>query len=240
MNKVAANLRRLIRARGISENQLSRHTDVAQPTIHRILAGHTADPRDGTLRPLAAWFGVTVEQLRTELPDTDTAAPSKGQYRIKEASALAVRERPHDVGVDEVTVKLTVAEGKPKVELIATGHRIVYSANWFPERNAKPADVRVFQVSGDSMERTLFDGDRVTVNLADTRITDGRVHVLVTGGREPDMKIKRLFKTSDGRVRVVSDHPDKSLYPDEVLGAEELAGVLVLGRVLERSGGGGL
>ncbi len=240
MNKVAANLRQLIRARGISENQLSRHTDVAQPTIHRILSGRTADPRDGTLRPLAAWFGVTVEQLRTELPDMEATAPARGQYRIKEATPLAVRERPHDVGIDEVTVKLAAAEGKPKVELIATGERIIYSATWFPERRAKPADVRAFRVNGDSMERTLFDGDRVTVNLADTRIADGRVHVLVTGGREPDVKIKRLFKTSDGRVRVVSDHPDKALYPDELLDAEDLASVLVLGRVIERSGGGGL
>lgn len=240
MNKVAANLRQLIRARGISENQLSRHTDVAQPTIHRILAGHTADPRDGTLRPLAAWFGVTVEQLRTELPDMDVGGPEKGQYRIKEAASVAVRERPHDVGIAEVTARLTATEGKPKVELIATGERIVYNAAWFPTQDAVPADVRVFRVSGDSMERTLFDGDRVTVNLADTRIADGRVHVLAIGGPEPDLKIKRLFKTSDGRVRVVSDHPDKSLYPDELLGAEELASVLVLGRVIERSGAGGL
>ncbi|TAA42499.1 helix-turn-helix domain-containing protein [Pseudoxanthomonas winnipegensis] len=65
MNSVAENLRELMRLRGISENELSRQTGVPQPTIHRVLAGSSADPRDGTLRPLAFFFKVSVEALRT-------------------------------------------------------------------------------------------------------------------------------------------------------------------------------
>lgn len=240
MNKVAVNLRQLMRARGISENQLSRDANVAQPTIHRIVAGHTEDPRDRTLRPIAEWFGVTVEQLRTELPTSVAIDPKRDDYRIKPTTGSALRERSPDVAVDEVTVKLGGGTGKPKIKLVATGDRRTYAASWFSAHNVAPADIRMFQVHGAGMERTLFDGDRVTVNLRDTRIADGHVHVLVTGGPQPDVKVRRLFKRADGRVRVVSDHPDKTLYPDEVLGARELARVVVLGRVIERSGVGGL
>jgi transcriptional regulator with XRE-family HTH domain len=65
MNRLPDNLRFLLTESGISENDLAEQTGVPQPTINRILRGLSRDPRDGTLRPLAEFFGVTVEELRT-------------------------------------------------------------------------------------------------------------------------------------------------------------------------------
>ena len=240
MNKVAANLRQLVRAHPTSENQLSRNTGVPQPTIHRILAGRVADPRDGTLRPLATWFGVTVEQLRTNLPDKDGSGHDPTIYPIRTAKGLSLGEPVRDIAISEVRVRLSRTAGCPSAELVATGDRLSYPSSWFAQRDAAPADVRLMRVHGDGMERTLFDGDLVAVNVGVHGIIDGRVHVFASSGDEPDVKIKRLFKTSDGRLRVVSDNPDKALYPDELLGPQEIANVLVIGRAIDRCGCGGL
>lgn len=240
MNKVADNLRQLMAAESLSENQLSRDTGVPQPTIHRVLSGRVVDPRDGTLRPLAEHFGVTVEQLRTTLP-TDPDHQALPAYRVRAVDGAEGINPDREVMVAEVDVQVSAGAGARQPEFVATRYRMSYQLSWFQQMGVKPEHVRVMKVTGDSMERTLFHGDRVAVNFADNHtIVDGRVYVFTTGGTDPDVKIKRLFKTSDGRLRIVSDNPDKTLYPDEILGPEDAANVNLVGRVIDRSGRGGL
>jgi SOS-response transcriptional repressor LexA len=57
-------LRRLMDDRQITGYALSEYTKVPQPTIHRILTGESRDPKTQTLEPIAAFFGLTVSQLR--------------------------------------------------------------------------------------------------------------------------------------------------------------------------------
>jgi len=242
MNQLADNIRRLMSVEDLSENQLSRNTGVPQPTIHRVLSGKVADPRDGTLRPLAEYFGTSVEELRTGSPANRGSAREQVQaYRVKAIDGEDGLDPDREIAVAEVDVLVSAGNGQRVPEFVETRYRMSYQLSWFQHVGAKPENVRVMRVTGDSMERTLFDGDRIAVNLADNKaIADGKVYVFTTGGVEPDVKIKRLFKTSDGRLRVVSDNPDKALYPDEILSAEDAANVYVVGRVIDRSGRGGL
>lgn len=48
---------------GINPTQLSKQTGVNQSTIHRILAGESKDPRRSTVETLAAFLGVSYEQI---------------------------------------------------------------------------------------------------------------------------------------------------------------------------------
>lgn len=233
MNCLAANLRQLMSVNLLSENELSRNCGVPQPTIHRILSKRVKDPRDRTLRPLANYFGVSVEQLRTTLP----AEPKLG-----EPGADYPCEPARHPMVDEVELHPTPGDVAAAPAFVATGQRQPYSPAWFVQANARPEQVRVMRVVGSSMERTLFHGDQVVINLAEnTPIIDGRVYVFTTAGNDPDVKIKRLFKTADGRLRVVSDSLDKMLHPDELLRQEEAAAnVFIVGRVIGKNGNGGL
>lgn len=242
MNRLADNLRELMAREGnLSENQLSRNTGVPQPTIHRILNRKVDDPRDGTVRPLAEYFGVTPEQLRTTLPalgvNEQGAIPA---YRVKAAVGREGIDPTNEILIAEVDMHASAGAGAVAPTMAQTQFRMTYQLSWFETVGARPIDVVVMKVTGDSMERTLFHGDRVAINTADREITDGKVYVFATGGVEPDVKIKRLFKTSDGRVRVVSDNPDKALYPDEYLSETDLENVYIVGRVIDRSGRGGL
>jgi transcriptional regulator with XRE-family HTH domain len=60
----------LIKEQGITEAELSRQTGIPAPTLNRLLAGATPDPRVSTLRPLAKFFNITIDQLLGDLPLT--------------------------------------------------------------------------------------------------------------------------------------------------------------------------
>jgi len=60
---LAANLHRLMRARGINEAELARQSSIPQPTLHKILSGRTDDPRASTLKALANTFGISIDEL---------------------------------------------------------------------------------------------------------------------------------------------------------------------------------
>ena len=52
-----------MREANISEAELARQTGLPQTTVNRLLLGSTADPRASTLRPIAKFFDITIDQL---------------------------------------------------------------------------------------------------------------------------------------------------------------------------------
>ncbi len=67
-NKLAKNLKLLMKSIKISESELSRLTSVSQPVINRIAKGITNNPNIDTLRPLAKSFNVSIGQLIGDEP----------------------------------------------------------------------------------------------------------------------------------------------------------------------------
>lgn len=243
---IGRNLRTLMDRQGLNETALARATGVPQPTVHRLLNADTHDPRDSTLRPLANYFSVTVEQLRTGLPNPLPPAPPPQKhkpiraYEIKAIDGSDGVDPEAEVLVAEVDVVVSGGHGAVVPEFVETRYRMAYQISWLRQVGANPRDVRLMKVIGNSMERTLFHGDRIAVNIADKRIVDGRVYVFATGGTDPDIKVKRLYRTIDGRLRITSDNMDKMQYPDEYLSAEDADQLTMIGRVIDRSGQGGL
>jgi phage repressor protein C with HTH and peptisase S24 domain len=72
---IRENLQALMEKAEISAYALADKTGVPQPTISRILKGESNDPKTGTLEPLAAYFSVTVSELR----DADLTQRRPGQ-----------------------------------------------------------------------------------------------------------------------------------------------------------------
>ncbi|MHB1948961.1 MAG: helix-turn-helix domain-containing protein [Gammaproteobacteria bacterium] len=65
IDTLAINLRNLIQSKSVSECELARRTNIPQPTIHKILTGKTTDPRASTLKALADFFEISIEELLT-------------------------------------------------------------------------------------------------------------------------------------------------------------------------------
>lgn len=107
-----------------------------------------------------------------------------------------------------------------------------YRRDWLERKHLSAEACVVIEVVGESMQPTIADGDVVLINTASRKLLNGRVFAFNT---EDGVRIKRLFKQLDGRVRMVSDNQDKTLYPDDYLtpGME----VSIIGEVVHRSGG---
>lgn len=106
-----------------------------------------------------------------------------------------------------------------------------YSQAWLLKEGLEAAQLSRIQAVGRSMEPTIWDGDMLLVNRSERVIKDGKIYAFRVGD---EIRVKRLFRLMDGRVRVVSDNPDKNLYPDEHLSIDDMPEVI--GRIRDRSG----
>jgi len=95
-----------------------------------------------------------------------------------------------------------------------------------PDYKYKVGTHRSFDVAGDSMEPTLFEGDKVICsylepNLWLSSIKDNYVYVIVTRG---DVLVKRIYnKIDDGkRLILVSDNDYYEPYPVNIVDIKEM------------------
>ena len=80
-------------------------------------------------------------------------------------------------------------------------------------------------------------GDKVVLHQGRTRIQDGAVYALV----QPEgARVKRLYNTTGGGLRITSDNPDKDRFPDETVTPDAMFRVLIIGQAIDRMGSGGL
>ena len=141
-----------------------------------------------------------------------------------------------EVWVEGFDIEVSGGPGRPIPEYVPTQYRQRFTLKWLHKTGAKAKDLIILGVRGHSMERTLFDGDKVVADRGNTRVISNHVYVIIAGG---EVRVKRLFRAADGRMRIVSDNPDKVAYPDEFIEPDS-GDFLVLGRVIDKSGPGGL
>lgn len=158
---------------------------------------------------------------------------------IQPNEAYAAREVTAQYGVDDniyaFVRKYAVAGGMGKASengFEEVDGRYAYRRDWLEKNKLHPGACVVIDAEGESMYPSIHDGDTVLINTAQKKLISGRVFAFRTA---EGVRIKRLFRQLDGRVRVVSDNPDKIIYPDEYLapGME----VDIIGLVVHRSGG---
>lgn len=93
--------------------------------------------------------------------------------------------------------------------------QIPFDAVWLHKEGLHAKDLVCLPIAGDSMMPSLKPADIVLVNRAQTQ-GDG-VFVLRLGNA---LRIKRLQRLADGRLRISSDNP---IYETEYVAPEDLA-----------------
>lgn len=63
---ISENLKKLIEEHNLNTLELARRTGIGQPVIYRIMTGETDNPKIATVRTLADYFGISVNQLLGE------------------------------------------------------------------------------------------------------------------------------------------------------------------------------
>jgi phage repressor protein C with HTH and peptisase S24 domain len=139
------------------------------------------------------------------------------------------------VMVPRLDVHLSAGGGHDQVEIELTKENPqAFRTEWIRLMRLKPNKLAAMRASGDSMEPTIHDGDSLLVDTSQVDVVDGKVYALWYEGGE---RVKRLFRLPGGALRILSDNPR---FPPIELGPEYAGHVRIIGRVVHRSGVGGL
>jgi phage repressor protein C with HTH and peptisase S24 domain len=122
-------------------------------------------------------------------------------------------------------------------ELIKGG--LVFKESWLRSKGISPkfGCSAIMGGDGDSMAPTIETNNillaNVTIKTYD-QIQTGKIYAFVANN---ELRIKRLFKNlTGGGLRIVSDNPNKEIYPDEYLSKEELNNIQIVAHLPWRGG----
>jgi hypothetical protein len=204
-----AALARLIRERGDDYAGLSRLLGRNAAYIQQFIKrGSPRRLSDEDRRLLATYFGV---------PESALGGPSPP----------VVGATGYDlVTIPELDVRASAGPGAYADQEIPIGHIAFTRPRLRQLCGARPSDLSIIRVDGDSMHPTLADGDEILVDRSDDarRLRDG-IYVLK---RDGTVVVKRLaVNPATQRVTVKSDNPAYPVWPE--CNREELP---VIGRVV--------
>lgn len=198
---------------GMSENELARRSGVPQSTINRILSGQSRDPRQSNLAKLERVLGVNLSggmryQL-TPMADWDDGTPLDSD----DVEVPLYKE-----------VELAAGEGSAHhVEI--NGRKLRFSRATLRAAGVDVANAACATVSGNSMERVIFDGSTIGIDRGQTIIKDGKIYAIDHDGM---LRVKYLYRVPGG-LRLRSENSEE--HPDETYTGEAAAAIRVLGRV---------
>lgn len=233
----ASNLRAAISElaeKGFNKQESAVKLDMSASYLSQLLGGKNIG--ESTARKIEVSLGLPRGAF--DQAPTPSGAREQGvrAYEIRAVDGKDGIDGEREVMVSVVDAELSAGNGSA-IEFIETKYRLPYQIEWLRKVGVKsPDDVRLMNVRGDSMERTLFDGDKVLVHLKETRVKSDSVYAILFDG---EAKVKRLFNSAAG-IRIVSDNPDKARYPDELLAPEQADRIIIIGRAIHRQGSSGL
>jgi len=250
---------------GLKLQQLASLSGVDTGTISALEIRDSA--RSQYFPTLAAAFGMTVEQLADPTYDPDLLVvhdkregwahevveiypkPDGGSVPHRVAEKLAAYgmspvlawEHEDDlppgefVMVPRLDVHLSAGGGRDQVEIeLSKQSPQAFRSEWIRDKRLKPNKLAAMTASGNSMDPTIHDGDSLLVDTGHADVIDGKVYALWYDGGE---RVKRLFRLPGGGLRIKSDNPEHGSIE---LGPDYTGHVRIIGRVIHRSGTGGL
>lgn len=104
---------------------------------------------------------------------------------------------------------------------------LAFRSDWVRHALGIPVSaLALINVTGDSMEPTLSNGDLILIDTSISGVDDSGVYVLQFDGK---LKVKRIHSKMDGSVDLISDN---TRYPTESIQGDLVQGLNVVGRVV--------
>lgn len=218
-----------------SVSSFSRRSGVGESTLRNILDG--AFPRTDILVAIANTGGVTVDWLATgRLPKTRSSVAEEMRYSAPGAGTELKAEELHKeygatVGYVAIPLysEIRAAAGHGAVngrEL--ADDALMFKEDWIRhELGARPQDLWLIRVHGDSMEPTLRAGDVILVDSRASRPDREGIYILRLGEA---LLVKRLQVMPGRKIRVTSDNA--AFEPWMIDQEERSADTAIIGRVV--------
>jgi phage repressor protein C with HTH and peptisase S24 domain len=103
---------------------------------------------------------------------------------------------------------------------------IFFRQDWLNKRGYDVEHLHAIEISGPSMETSLYEGDLVVVNTKENKPIDGEVFA---ANYEGELVVKRFIRES-GKWWLASDNPDKRRFPNKL--ADESC--FIIGKLIHR------
>lgn len=229
MNTLTERASYLLELAGNSLTELARIAGVKPPSVSQWLNGHTKSlaivpatrlAKHFDLNPM--WISKGIGPMRVS-PSSDTQTASTPAQ--SQAQLINLSEHPELKEVPRVKFKLSAGVSGYAVEPEeGNGKPIFFLEDWFKTNGYDPTKLFAVLVSGQSMETSLWDGDLVVINTADTKPHDGDVYAI---NYEGELVIKRM-RRDFGQWLATSDNTDQRRYAPKRCSED----VKIIGRVV--------
>jgi len=206
-----------------SQYALSARSGVPQPTIKRILAGESLEPKQKTVSALALALGTTENWLVHGIGQMY----GEQVYEMGEIEGWDDKTSLHDDDVEVPLYKeVEMAAGSGSSHSVEiNGRKLRFAKSALRAAGVSPENAACATVTGNSMERLIMDGATIGIDRGRTQIKDGKIYAIDHGGM---LRVKYLYRAAGGGLRLKSEndaeHPDEIYTADQVTDAIKVLG----------------
>lgn len=209
---------------GKTKMELARFCGVSHPSVSNWFNGRTKELTSGNAIKAATFLGVSAQWLTTGIGSAEPSVRAVFQEDNTPEGFISIPEYTVTCGAG--------AAFAPTYEQATESKPAFYREDWFRSHHIKPENCKRLKVHGDSMVPILFDGDTILVDCSAQKIIAGKIYAFCFGD---EVLVKRLFPQLNGGVLVKSENPS---VPDETIAPGDMSLFYLVGRVIDRSGGG--
>ena len=215
---------------GASKAGLAKACDISKASVTNWFNGRTISLDGKNLIRAAAYLGVSPDWIATGKgqPERHHAQKEKRPgYQLEELSIWDDRT-PLDSDDVEVPlfreVEMAAGDGHvPHIEI--SSRKLRFSKATLRAAGVDIANAACATVSGNSMEKVIFDGSTIGIDRSQVAVKDGKIYAIDHDGM---LRVKYLYRVPGG-LRLRSENSDE--HPDEVYTGEAATRIRVLGRV---------
>ncbi|MEC7119358.1 MAG: S24 family peptidase, partial [Pseudomonadota bacterium] len=220
---------------GLSQADLMRATEASKGTVSKWLAG-TNLPSGKFISDLAKALKTTPEWLLKggDLPQSKLSATELAQV----AFDMVASPDAQMIEIPIYSVKASCGNGheNPHEEIM---DYMRFDPAWLKIQGitTSPANLRIIFATEMSMWPSIEPESILIVDTSDadpSALRTGKIYVFQYAY---ELRVKRVFVSVDGHsIKLCSDNPDKSKFPDEIITPEQAHSINFVGRVVWRGG----
>jgi phage repressor protein C with HTH and peptisase S24 domain len=206
-----------------SQAELAQYCNVTQSAVSMWLNGRTKSIRGSNLLSAAEYLRVKPSWLSKGGEFTSLPGGSQTEFEVTQY-----------VMVPRYSYQVTADNGQ-EIGHVAIQGAVPFSREWLAEKKLPADKLKVYEAKGEGMSPHIENGDLVLVDTSPC--TPLPADILVIYQPLPlGTRVKRLLYRETGEVLIRSDNTDKSRFPDELVPADRVDAVYVVGKVVWRGG----
>lgn len=233
MNTLAYRLKFAREKLGLTQQEVAERAGMSQPAYYKIESGKSQrttylNELANTLKVSTNWLATGEGQMITNRQQVDELVASLPSGITHEQ--VEPWRADNQIPIEFYDVHFCCGDGSAQPEFEALKKTLPFDASFFRRRGITSDNFKMIYATGDSMANYINEGDAVGIDISDTTPKENEVYALFLDG---DLMIKRIFKEAGGVIRLSSDNKQ---YADKVVTPDNGDSLLIIGRVVYRSG----